>query len=197
MIKQESHPLLHWNYFTAIEADVLRLSRFIELDKRNYRTYSIEIVRIYLSACSEVDVVSRQLVELVDSNVRAENIRTYRDVLRPRFPVIERTKVRIPRHGLLLRPWSNWKKDETPRWWSDHQSVKHKRAQNYELANLQNMLNSVAGLLVIIIVYYRFLMKEAKLLLRPIPVLFEPDRELAYVAPIFGASEALVVNEAS
>ncbi len=36
MIKQESDPLLHWNYFTAIEADVLRLSRFIELDKRNY-----------------------------------------------------------------------------------------------------------------------------------------------------------------
>ncbi len=55
------------------------------------------------------------------------------------------------------------------------------------------MLNSVAALLVMVIVYYKFFMKQDKLFLRPIPALFEPERELAYVAPILGASEALVV----
>ena len=54
---------LHWNYFLALEADVCKLSRYIELQKDNYETYSIELVRILFAACSEIEVVMKLLCE--------------------------------------------------------------------------------------------------------------------------------------
>lgn len=53
--------MLHWNYFLAIEKDLENLSRYIEFDESNLKTYSIELTHILFSASSEVDVVMKQL----------------------------------------------------------------------------------------------------------------------------------------
>lgn len=195
MNRIDREALLHWNYYSALESDVVQLARFVELDQSNYNTHSIEIVRIYLAGCSEVDVIAKLLCNTVYPASTARKIDEYRKMLRGPFPEIERTEVTVPRYGLTLLPWSDWEHDQTPRWWSDYQLVKHQRAEYFSRGNLENVLNSVAGLLILTILYYRQTAKE--LHLRPIPVLFSPASALAYVCPIVGANMALVINDDS
>ncbi len=62
------------------------------------------MVRLYLAACSEVDVVAGLLCDAVDPEAGADKIHQYRALLRTPFPEIEKTEVLIPRYGLRLRP---------------------------------------------------------------------------------------------
>ena len=42
--------LLHWNYFLVIEEDLGRLSRYVEFNLANNKTYSIEMARILMAS---------------------------------------------------------------------------------------------------------------------------------------------------
>ncbi|NMM81024.1 hypothetical protein B2J86_08835 [Acidovorax sp. SRB_14] len=43
---------------------------------------------------------------------------------------------------------------EPPDWWSGNNKVKHHRANHFKEANLKNVLNACAALLVLLLVYY-------------------------------------------
>ena len=62
MAIEEINKLVHWNYFLAFDSDAEKLSRYIEFTTDNFEAYSIELVRLLLSAASEVDVVAKLLV---------------------------------------------------------------------------------------------------------------------------------------
>ena len=55
----ERESLSYWNYFLALEADLERLSRFVEFTSVNFQTYSLEMARLLLTGASEVDVVAK------------------------------------------------------------------------------------------------------------------------------------------
>ena len=150
---QESSPPKYWNYYLALESDVARLSRYVEFTNDNFNTYSMELVKIFLSAGSEVDVIAKKLCRAVKRDSKAKNIDHYRRVLATRFPTFSAMQVKIPRYGLVLTPWINWKDKKNPDWWREHNAVKHQRHDSYKLANLHNVLNSMAGLLVLIYFY--------------------------------------------
>ncbi len=173
-IKQTQTPS-HWNYFLSLESDLHALSRYVEFTKDNFACYSIELARIILAACSEVDVVAKQICNHVKKDQDANNIHTYRDILRPIFLNIERFQVLVKRHGLELAPWTNWAQGETPDWWGDHNDVKHERHVHFQKANLSNALNSVAGLYVMVLYLYREQATEG--LLSPSPFLFIASEE--------------------
>ena len=101
MIRQ-SDSFLHWNYFLSLESDLAYLARFVELTEQNFRTSSIEIAGLLQSACSEVDVLSRQLCEHFNPTAKADSIDQYRSVLRREIPEIESSIVLVPRYGLHL-----------------------------------------------------------------------------------------------
>ena len=140
---------IHWDYYTAIENDVYSLSRFVELHENNFNTYSIEMVRLLLAASSEVDVVIKSLCREVEPESNPSNIDRYREIIKKSVPEVVRTKVVIKRHGLMFEPWSNWSDSENPSWWRSYNKVKHERNNYYSHANLENVLNSVAALLVV------------------------------------------------
>jgi phage-related protein len=52
---------IYWNYFLAIENDLEKISRYIEISERNFCTYSVELLRTYLACCSEVDNILKQI----------------------------------------------------------------------------------------------------------------------------------------
>lgn len=181
MAIQDTGGLIHWNYFIALEADIERLSRYVEFTKKNFNTFSIEISHLLLSASSEVDVVAQQLCQKLDGSTNAESIDQYRNVIRTHILSIETAIVTIPRYGLELTPWSNWQTDLTPDWWRGYNKVKHERNVYFEEANLSNVLNSMAGLLLLTLHYYKGTTEHNRIV--PPPTLFTPPRELAYVAP--------------
>lgn len=189
MAIREGTSLLHWNYFLALEADCERLARFVDFSRSNFGTYSIEIAHLLLAVASEVDVVAKQLCALVDEEANPSNIEQYRRILRRHLPEIEHSHVIIPRYGLTLEPWSNWKSDETPDWWRDHNKVKHQRGEHFSLANLQNVLNAIAGLFLLVLLYYRAVLEEKRI--EPPPTLFTPSPDLASVCPSIGGRMAL------
>ena len=159
---------IHWNYFLSIESDVLNLSRYIEFTEENNDSYSIEQARILLSTSAEVDVVAKSLCKRINPEAPASNIIQYQNALAGKLgdfgiPEIHEIQVTIPRFGLRFHPWERWSQENTPpKWWRAHTDVKHERNINFNQANLKNTLNSVAGLFVLLIVYYRFLANDGE-----------------------------------
>lgn len=164
---------IHWNYFLALEEDLVRLSRFVEFSDNNNETYSIEIARIYLSTCAEIDVVCKQLCEKVEPGSNPENIVQYKEILTKRHPNLAAFKITIPRFGTKLNPWINWNDDKSPYWWTEHNQVKHQRHEHFDKANLKNCINSLGALFILLLHLYEEEASEAALI--PIPKLFNVD----------------------
>ncbi len=185
----ENQNLLHWSYFLALEADMEKLSRYIEFTSDNYEVYSIELAHILLASSSEVDVVAKQLCSQLEPENNASNIKEYRKILRKVLPELEQAKVTLPRYGLELEPWSNWSNNNTPNWWRSHNKVKHERHDYFTEANLKNTLNAMSGLFLIVLYYYRGYIENRRI--EPPPSIFTPPAELANVSPTLGGRMAL------
>jgi hypothetical protein len=151
---QRQPSLIHWNYFLAVEEDLQRLARFVDF-AGNDDTYSIEIARLFLSSCSEVDVVLKQVCKAVNSASVADSIDQYFPFVTGYFPNFVEFEVKIPRFGLTLRPWQDWKQSQSPFWWQHHNKVKHQRHDHFEKANLKNCINAVAGLYISVLHLYK------------------------------------------
>ncbi|MGD2117922.1 MAG: hypothetical protein PVG66_06170 [Chromatiales bacterium] len=194
-IQHEKLNIPHWNYFLALEEDVIRLSRFVEFAKENFNTYSMELARILFAASSEVDVVSKLLCTQLDSNSKATNIRLYKEELTKHFPLFHEAQVSVPRFGLTLSPWSNWEKGESPSWWRAYNNVKHERNEYFPEANLKNTLNAVAGLLVLLIHFYKTEAEKGKL--GPNPRLFLAGNPFVMQILQWGAEKNYVYIQAN
>lgn len=172
---EKTDRLSHWNYFLALESDVEKLSRYIEFTEGNFEAYSIEMVRLFLSAASEVDVIAKLLCKREGPEKNPKKIHQYRKILNPNLQNIKDMKILIPRYGLELNPWDKWKQNETPNWWSDHNDVKHERNLYFKKACLKNTLNSISGLFCLLLYYYKDKAEKGDLF--PDPSLFMVDGE--------------------
>jgi hypothetical protein len=153
MTIQRAENPIHWNYFLALEDDLDRLSRFVDFSK-NDDTYSIEIARLFLSACSEIDVILKQICKNIDPASTASSINAYYKEITPAYPKLVNFEVLIPKYAITLTPLSNWAENNPPFWWQDHNKVKHHRHENFERANLKNCLNTMASLFVFTLYFY-------------------------------------------
>ncbi|MBY6282283.1 hypothetical protein [Stenotrophomonas maltophilia] len=146
--------LIHWNYFLALEEDLDRLARYVDLSGQNDGTFSIEIARLFLSASAEVDVVLKQIALKHNPTSKASSINAYYPDIVPHCPNFIGFSVLVPRYGLTLNPWTSWTANTPPFWWQDHNKVKHHRHNHFDKATLKNCLNSVAALFVSVIHLY-------------------------------------------
>lgn len=140
---------IHWDYYLALENDIEKLARYIEFDKSNFETHSIELAHLLLAASSEADVVMKEFCKYLSPGFKGEKIDLYRDVIKEHFPAIINKSVNSHRYGLILEPWSNWSEDKNPDWWRSYNKVKHERSTSFSKANLKNVLNSMAGLFIV------------------------------------------------
>lgn len=167
----EADALRHWNYFLALDDDVARLSRYLELTNANFEAYSLELARILFAAASEVDVVAKMTCEQLDAASNATNINQYREKIVGNQALLTETRVHIPRYGLTLDPWERWRTGSNPLWWEAYNNVKHHRHTHFSEANLKNALNAVAGLFVLLLFFHQDEAEEG--LLTPDPGLFQ------------------------
>lgn len=58
-------------------------------------------------------------------------------------------EINLPRYEIKLFPWSKFKSQEIPSWWDSYNKDAY-----YSEANLENTLNSIAGLYVIVVYHY-------------------------------------------
>lgn len=142
----------HLNYFSCLEDDLFQLSRWIEFSADNESAYSIELARLLMTAAAEVDVVAKALCKAIDKKRDASSINVYQEVLLKAVPMLPQAKVEMPRFGMIFQPWSNWtEKENPPDWWQGNNKVKHHRAEHFRQANLKNVLNAIAALLILLL----------------------------------------------
>lgn len=128
----------------------------MEFDQRNYGSFGIEIARLLLACGAEVDIVCKQICRKLNPTSTADSINAYKNELLKSYPTLPAFEVLLPRFGLSLHPWDEWKKPRgVPQWWTAYNKTKHERHTEYHQANLKNALNAAAGLFVMDLYLYR------------------------------------------
>ena len=154
----------HWEYYLVLEKDFLETERYISFDLGdnylyderettnigNSMTFSgLNILNNIKTVCSEIDVVMKSICNEL-GNSSADNIKGYTPVILSKWSNITQQKVKI--RDIELQPFMNWKDEpnhKSPDWWKPYNKVEHERIDYYKMANLKNVLNSLAGLFIL------------------------------------------------
>lgn len=142
----------HWNYFIALEEDLERAARYVELVKANEATYSLEFAHLLFAASSEVETVMTLVCRLFEPGTDAAEFHACAKVLRKHFPQMWEEQVKVPRFGLMLRPWEEWRNNKgVPFWWKSYNHVKHERHSKFSEATMKNAVNALAALYLMVL----------------------------------------------
>jgi len=143
----------YYNYLFALEAKFQTISAFVEIDERNYHTFSTEIALIFLASCSEFEVVAKELCEILEPGFKNRysraNISNIADVVLRYCPMIIDHVVDVQFFGKHYLPLQGWRSDNSQNWWSNYNSFKHNRSENYHMAHLENLLNALSALSIV------------------------------------------------
>ncbi|CCN70090.1 hypothetical protein [Vibrio nigripulchritudo] len=153
-------------YYQTFEQDIEVLSRYIEICEDNFRVYSVELTRLYLSICSEIDVIMKSLCQVVSPDLKPKNMPEYVGIIKTECSQIISHVVSCNKFDVSLEPWKLMENERVPSWWQDHNKVKHDRSENYSKANLSNVINALSALYVLNIYlihesYYRGIAKDS------------------------------------
>jgi len=150
-IKVNSNKLKYLNYYLLLERDLEVIFKYIEPEDANMKTYSLENVRLYLSICSEIDILFKQVL----SGPNLKNIDQYRKKMNKKYGKnFYNQKVKIEKYGITAKsPWINFKNDKNPSWWTSYNKIKHDRLVKFNQATLKNIINAMSGLFVLVCFY--------------------------------------------
>jgi hypothetical protein len=114
----------HWSYFETIDEDLYAFSRQVEFDKANFATYSVQLTRLYLSICSEAEIVAKELCNKYSVALpQKPNIEDLRKVLMTKFPNITKLSITIRPLQLDVLPLADWDSGTSPRWWVNYNKL--------------------------------------------------------------------------
>ena len=135
-----------WQYYLSLEEDVDRIFRFIEPSEHNFSVFSVELTRLYLTICSEVDVILKAYCGLLKNEGKASKINEYAEIVVSSNKGITNQTVLLQRAGISFAPFSEWENQLPLTWWKKHNGVKHNRGMNFKDANLGNVLSAFSAL---------------------------------------------------
>ena len=168
----------YWKRFLYLEKKLIELSNYIDLDERNFKTFSLEIMSLYLSTCSEIEAIYKEISNKKGKNYNFREFRQDFSSLKNNQFLI--AKVSLKYNSLELTPFIdiNQKKEECDdivpiKWWQDHNSIKHDRDMNFQYATLENFITALSALYLLNL-YFHFEKNELSNI-SPIPELFEKD----------------------
>ena len=45
----------YWRYYIELEQEMLQTRRFVDFGKENFKSYSLEFLKLYQAVCGEID----------------------------------------------------------------------------------------------------------------------------------------------
>src|ERR1035437_271699 len=171
----------HWQFFESVDDELHSLSRIIEFAPENFPTFSVHLTRLYLSVCSEIDVVAKLLCTRIAPTEIPKSVNEYRSLITAKFSNFSQLRIEMPSHELDFQPWLSWSSGNNPQWWKSYNDVKHERSKYYRDANLGNVLESTAGLLVLLVYCYQPQLYGKNPPIQPDFEMMRIDREYAHV----------------
>jgi hypothetical protein len=137
-----------------VESDLVAVFDYVEPADDNLNTYSHRLAQLLLRACTEVEANAKAILKAngyVKPKAGNLNIEDYWEVEKPCrlseyavvFPIWRGKQNRFC-------PFANWSRTHTLPWYQAYNNVKHDRTANFQHASLGNVLDAVAGMLVIL-----------------------------------------------
>lgn len=163
----------YWMYYLELEQMMVSTKRYVEFDKSNFSTYSMQYQQLLENACGELDVVGQYIAHELDDGFNRDNkrntIQHWWYVIQSWYANISNYQTATCNDTINLTPWNSFHVEKTsggprkyklqegaqfPVWWNAYNSVKHNRTlydkekmdKNYRKANLENTLNAFAAL---------------------------------------------------
>lgn len=155
---QDIQSIAHAYYL--LEMDLKTIFDYITPSQSNKLTYSHRIYELFLRACTEFENNASALLKAnnysfsANPNIKNDYFKINKALKLNNYEV----KLNIWEHSsLVLQPFSEWSGTnyQPLKWYKDYNSVKHDRTANFNLANLENLLNAVAGVAVILFAQFK------------------------------------------
>lgn len=142
----------YWKYYLVLEADFLRTERYVSFDlgdEGNGKTYSVEYVKQYQAICSEVEAVLKLICKEITHSTEEfkGNIINCSKIILNENKWDKMVNQEVKLRNIKLDPFANWSVTQPPSWWKTNNDVKHER--DMKSANLENVLNALAGLFIL------------------------------------------------
>jgi len=151
----------HWNYFLAVEAELVACTRYVDFSPSNFLCYSNEFAKLIVLAGAEVDSIFQELCAHLQPSEKAEKITQYHPILLAQYPLLTQCEVAIARYHLTLQPWKNWSNTQRPNWWSQsYNKLKHERHAHFSSASLEAALNATAAQFLALQLYHHAVHNE-------------------------------------
>ncbi len=138
--------------FRDLQDDLEEFCRYVRPERKHLSVFSTKLWGIILRACSEVDSQLNALLDELYGPVK--NDRTIRNY------IARENNLRLSAFALSVRggprrvfiPFKSFAKSSAtgPEWWTDYNSVKHRRLDNVKKATLANAIQAVGGLFVVL-----------------------------------------------
>lgn len=146
--------------YKMLENDLKKVFEFIEPCDDNLNAYSHRLYELLLRACTEFETNSKRILESngyvfngnpnitdyfkINKATKLSEYEVYLDYWRP--------------NRKLVKPFDNWNNGQhSLRWYQSYNLVKHDRQANFACASFENVINSVAAVLVILYAQFDFL----------------------------------------
>lgn len=189
-----------WLHYLSLEKSLIEIGDYIAITNANANSYSLKIMQLYFAVCTETESVFEQIYKNVN-NAKPERSSIYRnmEMLTSLFPNIRECMVNLNMTGeaLSFKPFDTMfhnhaanKEEKTTKkaverkrsWWRQYNAVKHERLENFDQANLGNLLEALAALHILNIMYAISLYDECTKHYDATFVLIRSE----YQPPIFG-----------
>lgn len=156
--------------FQIIQEDILKLFQFIEPSDTNEKTYSYRIHELLMRICIEIEANFKAILKeniytpKFKNGKRSGELRLDKDWNINDFKIINKThhlddySIEMPfwkGNQNIRKPFISWKnKDDLP-WYQAYNISKHDRLNSFEHANFKNLIDSFAGLCVLLSSQFR------------------------------------------
>lgn len=167
----------YWQYFLELEEQFISTKRYVAFEKANFKTFSIEYLKLLEAVCSEIDVVGKEIAHQIDTSFRAtdptNNIQKWWYVIQDWVFETEMEPVTLL-NELEFNPWNGYRVEHytdsrgavrlrlaadsrMPRWWTSYNKVKHNRTMEdpetqekfFTKANLENVCEAFTALYIL------------------------------------------------
>lgn len=150
---------VYWLQYKLLEKRMIELSDYVAVTPKNYATFSNHFISMYLTICSEIDSVADVLCDLFGVSAKERyGINNKINIILNQYKNLKNWKciTKFPFYNIHLVPFAKFNENTSADWWQAYNKVKHFRTDktneiyNYELANLKNILYSLAALYLLI-----------------------------------------------
>lgn len=147
-------PSIYWESFKQLYSDLEESFRFVNPISDHFRVHSLRYYELLLRASTEFESLCKEMVinyKLSNSDPKDMRLKHFY-LLNAHFKNrLSNFKVGfIFPTPIFITPLEEWSNAHSLTWYAAYNKVKHNKADQIVLANLENVLMSIAGLFVMI-----------------------------------------------